>query len=65
MAKSETAKEIPMSGKPILLLLHGVGSGDQSGGWKAPLERTLASLGYPDLSGVRVPQGQGRARISV
>ena len=43
-----------MSDKPMLLLLHGVGPGDQSDGWKVALERALADLGYPDLDDVTV-----------
>jgi len=43
-----------MPAKPILLFLHGVGSGDQDGRWKKALNGSLSALGYPDLSEVKV-----------
>ncbi len=43
-----------MANAPILLFLHGVGDGDPDGAWQAALETSLARLGYPDLTGVRV-----------
>lgn len=43
-----------MSHTPILLYLHGVGEGDPGQEWRDALEKALARLGYPDLSGVEV-----------
>lgn len=43
-----------MPTKPTLLFLHGVGSGDQSDQWRTALSKSLANLGYPDLSAVTV-----------
>jgi len=43
-----------MSTKPILLFLHGVGTGDPKGSWKSALSASLSRLGYPDLEDVRV-----------
>ncbi|MEA5153487.1 hypothetical protein [Raineyella sp.] len=43
-----------MSDKPILLFLHGVGSGDQEDTWRDALTGALTGLGYPGLDGVTV-----------
>lgn len=43
-----------MAGKPILLFLHGVGTGDEGGLWKTPLSAGLSRLGYPGLNEVSV-----------
>ena len=43
-----------MSDTPTLLYLHGVGTGDQENAWRASLDASLASIGYPTLDGVRV-----------
>lgn len=40
--------------KPILVFLHGVGTGDPEGKWKERLSETLRNVGYPDLDAVRV-----------
>lgn len=47
-----------MSDKPVLLFLHGVGTGDPEGEWNEALSPTLQKVGYPDLSevDVRAPQ---------
>lgn len=43
-----------MSDKPILLSLHGVGSGDRHDTWQDALVAALIDLGYPGLDGVTV-----------
>jgi hypothetical protein len=43
-----------MREKPILLFLHGVGSGDPEDAWQTTLEASLSRLGYPGLEGVHV-----------
>lgn len=43
-----------MSDKPILLFLHGVGSGDQQDAWQDALVAALIDLGYPGSHGVTV-----------
>lgn len=43
-----------MTGKPTLLFLHGIGTGDQDDEWKDALEGAMTTLGYPGLDGVRV-----------
>ena len=43
-----------MSDDPILLYLHGVRENDQEDDWKAPLAKSLAQLGYPDLDSAHV-----------
>lgn len=43
-----------MSQAPILLFLHGVGSGDPGDHWERALEATLRASGYPGLDGVSV-----------
>ncbi|GAA1679594.1 alpha/beta hydrolase [Microbacterium lacus] len=43
-----------MSDKPILLFLHGVGTGDPDGHWKVRLSESLRSIGYPGLESVKV-----------
>lgn len=43
-----------MSDQPILLFLHGVGTGDQEDEWKGALEGALVSLGYPGLDAAQV-----------
>lgn len=43
-----------MPNKPILLFLHGVGTGDRDNLWKSRLSTTLAEVGYPDLEMVKV-----------
>lgn len=43
-----------MTDKPILLFLHGVGSGDWKDGWKPALAGALAELGYPELDAAEV-----------
>ena len=43
-----------MAPTPILLFLHGVGTGDPGDTWQGALEPTLARVGYPDLSKIRV-----------
>ncbi|UPL16133.1 hypothetical protein KV396_07635 [Microbacterium galbinum] len=43
-----------MSNEPILLFLHGVGTGDRDDLWKARLSETLSGIGYPSLDGVEV-----------
>ena len=39
---------------PILLFLHGVGTGDPEDKWRNALDLSLTRIGYPDLSGVTV-----------
>jgi pimeloyl-ACP methyl ester carboxylesterase len=53
MSAQETAA-LPTSGRPTLLLLHGVGAGDQGEEWKPVLSEALVALGYRDLEDVRV-----------
>ena len=43
-----------MSNEPILLFLHGVGTGDLDGAWLTRLTTSLAGLGYPELDPARV-----------
>lgn len=43
-----------MSDKPILLFLHGVGTGDPDGHWKVRLSESLSHIGYPGLESVKV-----------
>lgn len=43
-----------MSNEPILLFLHGIGSGDKDDVWKVSLTKALEGLGYPNLDTVRV-----------
>ena len=43
-----------MPDEPILLFLHGVGSGDPADRWRETLARSLADLGYPGLDQVRL-----------
>lgn len=43
-----------MSNEPILLFLHGVGTGDKDDNWRAALSETLVHLGYPELDPERV-----------
>lgn len=43
-----------MADKPILLFLHGVGTGDPGRAWQNQLEGTLERLGYPGLAEVEV-----------
>ncbi|WP_181003403.1 hypothetical protein [Microbacterium sp. CJ77] len=43
-----------MSDKPILLFLHGVGTGDPDGHWKVRLSESLNRIGYPGLETVKV-----------
>ncbi len=43
-----------MPNEPTLLFLHGVGEGDPTGKWRTALNRTLGSIGYPDLDEVTV-----------
>ncbi|MDL5350937.1 lipase family protein [Microbacterium sp. zg-YB36] len=43
-----------MSDRPILLFLHGVGTGDREDLWKARLTETLTALGYPHLDTAEV-----------
>lgn len=43
-----------VSDKPVLLFLHGVGSGDQDDNWKSRLAEALTQLGYPDIDSVPV-----------
>ena len=43
-----------MTDKPILLFLHGVGSGDWKDRWKPALAGALAELGYPELDAAEV-----------
>lgn len=40
--------------KPILVFLHGVGTGDPEGRWKERLSETLLRVGYPNLDSARV-----------
>ncbi|MFE4726131.1 hypothetical protein [Microbacterium sp. NPDC056736] len=40
--------------KPVLLFLHGVGTGDPKGAWKAALSKSLARVGYPGLESASV-----------
>lgn len=42
----------PMSEKPILLFLHGVGTGDRDDSWAKVLDASLQAVGYPGLSKV-------------
>lgn len=44
-----TAKGGPVADRPILLFLHGVGTGDPEGDWKDVLSGSLGRLGYPSL----------------
>lgn len=46
--------ESAASEKPILLFLHGVGKVDRDDAWRAPLDATLARMGYPNLDSVEV-----------
>lgn len=39
---------------PVLLFLHGVGSGDKEEGWRTPLTDALRCLDYPGLDGVHI-----------
>lgn len=43
-----------LSNEPILLFLHGVGTGDKDDNWRAALTETLIQLGYPELDIERV-----------
>lgn len=43
-----------MSNEPILLFLHGVGTGDPDDHWLDPLSTTLERLGYSELDKVKV-----------
>lgn len=43
-----------MSNAPVLLFLHGVGTGDPKDTWKTQLAESLARVGHPDLDGVKV-----------
>lgn len=43
-----------MTDQPILLFLHGIGTGDQQNSWGAVLEAALTKLGYPGLDHVTV-----------
>lgn len=43
-----------MSSEPILLFLHGVGTGDPADVWKARLSESLSRVGYPHLDAARV-----------
>lgn len=43
-----------MSDQPILLFLHGVGSGDETNEWQSALTGALGSLGFPEVGEVRV-----------
>lgn len=43
-----------MSNEPILLFLHGVGTGDKDDNWRAALTDALIQLGYPELNTERV-----------
>lgn len=40
--------------KPVLVFLHGVGTGDPEGKWKERLSESLVRVGYPDLEATRV-----------
>lgn len=40
--------------KVCLVFLHGIGSGDLQGAWKAPLETSLRERGYPSLNDIDV-----------
>jgi pimeloyl-ACP methyl ester carboxylesterase len=46
--------ESSVSNEPILLFLHGVGTGDQDNVWLTQLTASLSSLGYPELDPKRV-----------
>lgn len=41
-------------GKPVLVFLHGVGTGDPAGEWKRALSASLSRVGYPDLESAHV-----------
>lgn len=43
-----------MSDEPIMLFLHGVGSGDPEDAWHVALSGALVRLGYPTLDSARV-----------
>ena len=43
-----------MPDTPVLLFLHGVGSGDMEDGWRAALSQALTQLGYPSLDEAQV-----------
>ncbi|PYY32771.1 hypothetical protein [Curtobacterium sp. MCBD17_030] len=43
-----------MSDTPVLLFLHGVGSGDMEDGWRTVLSQALEQLGYPSLDEAQV-----------
>jgi pimeloyl-ACP methyl ester carboxylesterase len=45
---------VSLSNEPILLFLHGVGTGDQDDAWLARLTESLLGLGYPALDPARV-----------
>jgi pimeloyl-ACP methyl ester carboxylesterase len=42
------------SDEPVLLFLHGVGTGDPAGEWKKALSASLERVGYPSLDSARV-----------
>ncbi|MBS4754248.1 hypothetical protein [Nocardioides faecalis] len=44
----------PVSPEPVLLFLHGVGTGDQDDAWRGALDRSLREVGYPGLDGIHV-----------
>ena len=52
-----------MTDKPILLFLHGVGSGDWKDGWKPALAGALAELGYPELDAAEVIAQKSRQML--
>lgn len=43
-----------MSDAPVLVFLHGVGTGDVEDGWRSVLSRALHQLGYPELDDAQV-----------
>lgn len=43
-----------MSNEPVLLFLHGVGTGDPEGRWRDALSESLTRAGYPSLTEARV-----------
>lgn len=49
-----TVTESAASEKPTLLFRHGVGKVDRDDAWRAPLDATLARVGYPGLDSVEV-----------
>ncbi|WP_247957413.1 alpha/beta hydrolase family protein [Microbacterium galbinum] len=53
-APDDYSAGVTLSNEPILLFLHGVGTGDRDDLWKARLSETLSGIGYPSLDGVEV-----------